>query len=92
MGLAGWVFSDPTEHLTADGRHTFYRVVGRSGYTNAYGWPADGFGMLRVDVTGEGATPEDALRAAMRLAVEQDETAAAARASVFFSRHRNSPW
>ena len=60
-----WSFSDATAHLTADGKHTFYRVEGqRLGGLLL---------VLTIPVTGEGITPHDALADAMRRAIAQDD-------------------
>lgn len=64
--LSLWVFSDPDARQTADGRHTFYRVEGRIAEEgNAFALNCIG------GVSGEGLTPDDALRIAMQRAVEK---------------------
>ena len=78
MSLAQWAFDDATEHPTADGRHTFYRVQGhRTSTVTVSGIEVrSGHGGIGpVDVTGEGRTPDDALTNAMHRAIEVDEEA-----------------
>lgn len=62
--LSAWIFDVPTLHHTADGMHTFHRVVGRPARPDV----AMAWGVPPVEVYGEALLPEDALAEAMRKA------------------------
>ena len=86
--LAAWVFDDPTPHVTADGRHTFYRVIGRPARPDVFlAW-----GIIERDVTGEAATPDEALAEAMKRAVRVMDEATQRNFEISAAKLRGGLW
>jgi hypothetical protein len=84
--LGHWAFDEATQHPTADGRHTFYRVEGQPANMDT----ARAWGVF-CGVRGEGATPEDALADAMRRAVAEMDAASQRRFEIAAVALRGGP-